>query len=381
MKAISILFLLKGIFSGAFFAFFPNWILQKSGTAADIAFIWLIYYVIQIVLNLPTGHLSDQSSHKRASLIGLVICVLCFLGAALVEYRFFDVSIAVWGYAIGDSFLSGSLHSWYQELLEQRKIPNVKNTIRRDQFERGGMIIGALGLLPFLGNLSKPWLVFALLFCAMAFLCFQMPTTKPHASNASPEDALTWNKIFKIFKLKFFMFYFVSSFFYGIASGLFTSLLWPRLHELGQLGLSIGVIQAMLSGSRLLGQQIWAKSPWVEKDLTPSVSLFLGGAAMFAFSLMDNLMMAMGTWLIFILLLSIHLPSLDFQVLRLNSRLKATSFSAITMAMLIGAAAGNMGILKLQGLEMIHLAQISSICLVISAFPLFWKWCRIRALG
>jgi len=145
---------------------------------------------------------------------------------------------------------------------------------------------------------------------------------------------------------------FVGSFVFGLSDGICASSFWPKIRFIGITEIAVfGVIQTLMSLSRVFGLQVWKMTPWLESKKIPGISLILSSLAFFLFSYLNNSYLAVLAWLIRIFLLSAFFSTLQSNYIKIQGikpyRATVLSFSSVLMSIGVVISTGILGIFQL----------------------------------
>lgn len=339
MRKFNFLFVLLGVIFGAYFSLWQPQLLERGFQISDLAFLLTIQTVLAVLVDIPSGYISDKLGHKFTTIIGFFLYVVGLV-CPFIRQDALALAVGVIFVGIGASVVNGALESWVSDIQEAESGElNVKHFLTRDQFQRVGMIVGAIALpgLITLGQLGSKtlWLPLLLSSCALIGYAFALPKgiekQKPSANVKVP--------VFEILKASPSIFLMGLTF--GISNGMMDVSLWARFKDLGlDTPILFGLIQAGFSVSRAIGAGFWKISGIESPERLVVLSLLISSIFYLAFPFLQNPVIAASVWFIRIAILSAvfsaasSLVLAKFRVINLG----ATALSTYTVTMAIGSS-------------------------------------------
>jgi MFS family permease len=341
MTRVRLLFGALGFLLAGYYATWQVDLLGRGYDLAQIASLVALGNLLSLMLDVPSSLLGDRIGHKKTVAAGMAVYGISFVFPASSTSAF-ALAAAVIGIAVGDALIEGALESWVADVqrVEKGAVTN-RQYMTLDQYQRGGMILGAIAIPGAISLLGQPargsWLIYVGVAIAVFILTLTIPKgndTRTHHLGASRFHSL--GDALKRPALRWVL---LAVFLYGLSDGTVQIGFWPRLKELGISDAAIlGAVQASMSLARLFGLQIWKKSHLAESPKAPSIALILSGLVFVIFSHASNVWLAILLWLLRIAILSAYFSTLKAWLQRefADSPWRATLASSIGIAAQLG---------------------------------------------
>ena len=341
MIRVRLLFGALGFLLAGYYATWQVDLLGRGYDLAQIASLVALGNLLSLMLDVPSSLLGDRIGHKKTVAAGMAIYAISFVFPA-TSTSALALAAAVIGIAVGDALIEGALESWVADVqrVEKGAVTN-RQYMTLDQYQRGGMILGALAIPGAISLMGQPARASWLMYVGVAVTVFILTLSIPKGSatkafHAGPSRFYSLGEALKRPTLRWVL---LAVFLYGLSDGTVQIGFWPRLKELGISDAAIlGAVQASMSLARLFGLQIWKKSHLAESPKAPSIALILSGLVFVFFAHASNVWLAIILWLLRISILSAYFSTLKAWLQRefADSPWRATLASSIGIAAQLG---------------------------------------------
>lgn len=340
MNLMFLFYCLYGTFLGGYLSLWQPSILARGFSVANLATLIALKTFIDIAASVPTGILADKIGRKKTVILGLFAFSSAFAIPVFMVSPW-AIALAAIGFSIGDNCIDGALDTWASQLA--KPVRNLKHDVRhfisRDQLQRLGIIIGALGVSFAINKYGLGGSIQWKLYTFLALLLVLVAASIKEGDDSPVTEAVkkfSFSEAIKSAPLAIM----VGTFFFGMSDGSIDVGLIARFQQLGlSTALGFGVLQASMSAGRILGGQIWKRAKIVERSWVPAAAVLGSTILFFIFSFLElSALVGLLVWVVRIVVLSAYFSTLRALILNStpNARFHATALSFNTTAYLVG---------------------------------------------
>ena len=315
-RRIATLFAVQGGITGAYFALWQVKLLERGYGVAEIAKVIALQTALGLVVEVPTGFLSDHLGPRKLLLFGFALLGTAFVLPAISPLGF-ALAAAVILFGLADATMNGALDSMANGHLSGNSDGSLLHAyIDREHWAGRGRMAGSVLIPALISLLGEPilgsWWIFASLSALALILVAQLPEIQTRmTAHLSPRKALqTSLKAAREFALTGAGFtLLLSAFIFGISDGVTSTSFRPRVAELGiSASWLLGLVQLGLTAARLSGLALYRRSSLLNHPHLSTISLMGSGVLGMVFAITSHPVAALTLWFTRVGVLSIYFP-------------------------------------------------------------------------
>lgn len=316
-RKIATLFALQGGITGAYFALWQVKLLERGYGVAEVAKVIALQTALGLVVEVPTGFLSDHLGPRKLLLVGFALLGIAFILPAISPVGL-ALAAAVILFGLADATMNGALDSLANGHLSGNSDGSLLHAyIDREHWAGRGRMAGSVLIPALISLLGEPvlgsWWIFVSLSALALFMVSKLPDIQTRLTpHQAPREAIRSSvgaaRTFATTGAGFALL--MGAFIFGISDGVTSTSFRPRVAELGiSASWLLGMVQLGLTAARLGGLALYRRSSLLNHPHLSTISLIGSGILGTAFAVVGHPIAALALWFARVGVLSVYFPS------------------------------------------------------------------------